>query len=278
MKKGKKIIITTFSIIGTLLIALGITANLAFNTNKKDYASLPKTQNVEHEKIETYKAIGKGIYDLDGNLFQIKGINYGNLLIQEGWMSVNSIGPKLNEDGSYVKINEQGIVEEYLELYQEELDEALMNNPNLDKEKIEELYNLYYMSYCQEDDFKNIKDIGFILANNIANYFDSQENKEMLKELEKFGVNTTYNINKRNHHEFITGKKFVITGTIEGITRDEIKEKIEQNGGTTSDSVSSKTDVLIVGANAGSKLEKAQKLNVEIWDNNKILDILKELT
>ena len=142
----------------------------------------------------------------------------------------------------------------------------------------EKYLNLEALKHAPAAELQNIKDIGFILANNIANYFDSQENKEMLKELGKFGVNTTYNINKRNHHEFITGKKFVITGTIEGITRDEIKEKIEQYGGTTSDSVSSKTDVLIVGANAGSKLEKAQKLNVEIWDNNKILDILKELT
>ena len=141
----------------------------------------------------------------------------------------------------------------------------------------ENYQTLEALMQAEAAELQNIKDIGFVLANNIANYFANQQNKEMLNELQTYGVNTTYNVEKRTHHELITGKKFVITGTIEGITRDEIKETIEQFGGSTSDSVSSKTDVLIVGANAGSKLEKAQKLNIEIWDNDKIISILKEL-
>ena len=82
---------------------------------------------------------------------------------------------------------------------------------------------------------------------------------------------------KELKNDLITNKKFVITGTIEGITRDELKSLLESYGGTTSESVSSKTDVVIVGANAGSKLEKAQKLNIEIWNQERLQEILKEL-
>ena len=144
-----------------------------------------KNQEVTHKKIETYKAIGRGIYDIEGNYFQIKGVNFGNFLIQEGWMSVNSLGPKLNKDGSYVKINEQGIVEEYEEVYQEELDEALLNNPNLTKEQVDELWDIYYKSYCQEEDFKNIKDIGFNtirLPMYYRNFMEGEDDNLVMKE------------------------------------------------------------------------------------------------
>jgi len=126
-------------------------------------------------------------------------------------------------------------------------------------------------------ELQNIKDIGFILANNIANYFDSIKTKELIEELKKFGVNMVYKKEEILEHELITNKKFVITGTIEGITRDEIKEIILKYGGSTSESVSSKTDVVIVGENAGSKLEKARKLNIEIWNQDKIKSVLENL-
>ena len=78
MKKGKKILITTFSIVGTLLISLGVVGVVAHGYGKKDFNNLPRHQEVTHKKIETYKAIGKGRYDLEGNYFQIKGVNFGN--------------------------------------------------------------------------------------------------------------------------------------------------------------------------------------------------------
>jgi hypothetical protein len=73
----------------------------------------PDKVEVKHYEMETVKAVGKSLYDKNGNKLQLKGINYGNWLNQEGWMSVNSLGPKLNEDGSYVKVNNEGVVEEY---------------------------------------------------------------------------------------------------------------------------------------------------------------------
>lgn len=185
MNKTKKIIITTFSVLGIVLISFGLIANASYNFGKKDYNNLSKKVEVTHKKIETYKAIDKGIYDLEGNLFQIQGINYGNLLIQEGWMSVNSLGPKLNEDGSYVKINSEGVIEEYEEVYQEELDLALKNNPNLNQEKINELWSIYYKSYCQEIDFQNIKEIGLNtirLPMYYRNFLEGEDDKLVLKE------------------------------------------------------------------------------------------------
>ena len=185
MNKTKKIIITTFSVLGIILISFGLIANASYNFEKKDYNNLSKKVEVTHKKIETYKAIDKGIYDLEGNLFQIQGINYGNLLIQEGWMSVNSLGPKLNEDGSYAKINSEGVIEEYEEVYQEELDLALKNNPNLNQEKINELWSIYYKSYCQEIDFQNIKEIGLNtirLPMYYRNFLEGEDDKFVLKE------------------------------------------------------------------------------------------------
>ena len=185
MNKTKKIIISTFSVLGIILISFGLIANASYNFEKKDYNNLSKKVEVTHKKIETYKAIDKGIYDLEGNLFQIQGINYGNLLIQEGWMSVNSLGPKLNEDGSYAKINSEGVIEEYEEVYQEELDLALKNNPNLNQEKINELWSIYYKSYCQEIDFQNIKEIGLNtirLPMYYRNFLEGEDDKFVLKE------------------------------------------------------------------------------------------------
>ncbi len=110
----------------------------------------------EHRTITAH---GKALYDEEGNLFEIKGVNFGNLLITEGWMTVNSVGAKMNEDGSFVKVNEQGIVEEYEEIYQEELDALLAER--FTPAQIEALNDAYFYSYCTEQDFINIKEIGF---------------------------------------------------------------------------------------------------------------------
>lgn len=126
-------------------------------------------------------------------------------------------------------------------------------------------------------ELQNIKDIGFVLANNISNFFDNINNKTLIEELKSLGVNTFYQKDEIKSNENFTNKKFVITGTIDGISRDELKEIIVKYGGSTSDSVSSKTDVVIVGENAGSKLLKAKELNIEIWDQEKLNQVLETL-
>ena len=77
-------------------------------------------------------------------------------------------------------------------------------------------------------------------------------------------------------NENFYNKTFVITGTLEKYTRDEIEEKIELLGGKTSSSVSKKTSAVIVGANPGSKYDKAQKLDIPIWNEEYFDNLIKE--
>ena len=80
-------------------------------------------------------------------------------------------------------------------------------------------------------------------------------------------------VDKKEH---FADRKFVITGTLSFISRDTLKEKITTYGGKSIDSVSKKTDVVIVGDNPGSKYDKAKDLGVEIWDEETLKDKLKE--
>ena len=119
-----------------------------------------------------------------------------------------------------------------------------------------------------------IPDIGPIIAKSLTDYFNNSENKAIINGLISIGLNTIYNGPSIVENPTFLGKTFVITGTMSAFSRDELKEKIECYGGKTSDSVSSKTSVVIVGTDPGSKYEKAQKLQIEIWDENTLLEKL----
>jgi len=133
--------------------------------------------------------------------------------------------------------------------------------------------NIDALSYATYDELKVIRDIGEILASSIVKFFN--DNRELIFKIKELGINTKYLGEALTYNEFISGKKFVITGTIEGLTRDDIKAFIEQNNGTISESVSKKTDVVIVGANPGSKYQKALDLNIMIYDEQKIKKVME---
>ncbi len=116
------------------------------------------------------------------------------------------------------------------------------------------------------EELVKIKDIGNVLAENISNYFDNPANRILISRLEELGLNMTYQGEKTIMDSNFQDKKFVITGTISGLSRDEIKHEIELRGGVTSESVSKKTDVVIAGSNHGSKYDKALSLGITIWD------------
>lgn len=115
------------------------------------------------------------------------------------------------------------------------------------------------------EELNNIPDIGGIIAKSITDYFESDKNQRIINELKELGLNTNYTGPKVEVNENFHNKTFVITGTLTKYTRDEVEEKIELLGGKTSSSVSSKTSAVIVGENAGSKYDKAVKLNIPIW-------------
>jgi DNA ligase (NAD+) len=122
----------------------------------------------------------------------------------------------------------------------------------------------------------NIQDIGEIIAKSIVEYFSNEENKTLIDELKTLGVNMVYTGEKIEEKEEFSNKTFVITGTLTNYTRDEVKRIIESFGGRTSESVSKKTDVVIVGDNPGSKYDKAQKLGITIWNDEEVNEILEK--
>lgn len=125
--------------------------------------------------------------------------------------------------------------------------------------------NLMSASY---DELCNINDIGPILADSIVNFFKEGENRRVIECLKDEGVNMDYKGTQERMDERLTNKKFVITGTLEKYTRDEVKAIIEMYGGRAQESVSSKTDALILGENPGSKYDKAVELGIPIWDED----------
>lgn len=120
-----------------------------------------------------------------------------------------------------------------------------------------------------EEELLNIPDIGDILAKNIVSFFKDEKTHELINLLKNEGINMSY-LGKKQENTIYSGKSFVITGTIENHSRDEIKEILESLGAFVKESVSKKTDYVIVGDNPGSKYEKAKELNIEIWDEEKV--------
>lgn len=128
-----------------------------------------------------------------------------------------------------------------------------------------------------KEELTNIKDIGDILANNIYDYFKNEKNIQLINKLLEIGVNMEYKGEKIQNNALISNKKFVITGTISFMTRDEIKNTIEKYDGITVNSVSKNTDVVIVGESPGSKYDKALKLGIEIWNEDKLREVIDNL-
>ena len=126
------------------------------------------------------------------------------------------------------------------------------------------------------EELTNIPDVGDIIAKSIQSFFEKDHNKAMVEELKDLGINMTYLGKEATESKSFTGKTFVLTGSLQIFTRDEAKEKIESLGGKTTDSVSKKTSVVIVGENPGSKYDKAKELGIEIWTEEEFKEKLSE--
>lgn len=122
------------------------------------------------------------------------------------------------------------------------------------------------------EDLKNITDIGDKIAISIKNYFDN--NKELIEQLKSIGLNMEYKGSKIELDENIADKTFVLTGTLEKLTRNEAKEYIESMGGVVTSSVSSKTDYVVVGTSPGSKYDRAIKLNIKILNEEEFISLI----
>ncbi len=113
------------------------------------------------------------------------------------------------------------------------------------------------------EEISSINEIGEIMAKSIYDFFQQEQTKDLIDKLKESGVNTQYLVNEVSDNRF-EGMSFVLTGKLEKYTRDEASDIIERLGGKTSSSVSKKTNYVLAGEDAGSKLTKAESLGVKV--------------
>jgi len=136
----------------------------------------------------------------------------------------------------------------------------------------EEFMSLENLMSADVEKLESIDQVGPVIAQNIYEYFRDPENIAIIEQMRTAGVCPTPPAKKRS--VVLAGKTIVVTGTMENFTRTQIQQAIKDNGGKTSSSVSKKTDLVIVGANAGSKAEKAQKLGIETISEKEFSELI----
>ncbi len=136
--------------------------------------------------------------------------------------------------------------------------------------------DLEALSQAGVEDLVRIDNVGPNTAKAIVDWFARPANQQVIQKLHDFGVWPTSGKNgsENSGPMPLEGKTFVITGTLPTFSREQAKELIQNNGGKVTDSVSKKTDYLLVGENAGSKLEKARQLGVTVLDEAGLLTLL----
>lgn len=131
---------------------------------------------------------------------------------------------------------------------------------------------------ASEEELLQIDDVGPVVAASIAHFFAEPHNTEVLKQLTQLGVKALApegsGLNQAAENTAVSGKVFVLTGSLPSLTRTEAKSRIEQAGGKVTGSVSKNTDYVVAGSEAGSKLLKAQELGVSILDENALKVLL----
>jgi DNA ligase (NAD+) len=135
---------------------------------------------------------------------------------------------------------------------------------------IKELYD------WNEEKLVSLEDVGPKVAASVAHFFHNHENREMIDKLEQAGVNLSNTQKKTTGTGELAGKTFLFTGTLSHFKRSDAEAMVEEKGGTLLSGVSSKLNYLVVGEEAGSKLEKAKKLGtVAILSEQEFLELIK---
>ena len=137
--------------------------------------------------------------------------------------------------------------------------------------KFKSIDNLMKASYAQ---LVEVNDIGDISAMAIINYFKNSDNQAVIQRLKDYGVNMEVNEEADSDNRF-EDMTFVVTGTLPTLSRKQASELIEKHGGKVAGSVSKKTNYLVAGENAGSKLTKAQSLKINVINEETLLEMVK---
>ncbi|MGO4391546.1 NAD-dependent DNA ligase LigA [Variovorax sp. M-6] len=129
---------------------------------------------------------------------------------------------------------------------------------------------------ASEEQLLEVNDVGPVVATSLRTFFDQPHNREVVEQLRACGVHWAESEPAARAPRPLAGKTFVITGTLPTLGRDEAKEKLEEAGAKVAGSVSKKTDYVVAGAEAGSKLDKARDLGVAVIDEARMLEILAQ--
>lgn len=126
---------------------------------------------------------------------------------------------------------------------------------------------------ADKETLTQIDDIGGITADNIRSWFERSENQRLVSELIAAGLNTICQVQEGDRR--FAGKTFVLTGSLEQMTREEASEQIERLGGKASGSVSKKTTFVVAGPGAGSKLKRAEELGIPVLSEQEFWEMLQ---
>ena len=152
--------------------------------------------------------------------------------------------------------------------------------PNVGERTSRDLANKFKsfdaLRHASLEELSDIDDIGEITAQNIIEYFRDPNISKSIDNLLKKGIEIS-EVKADNNSDSLNDMTFVITGTIDNYKRDDIKKLLESNGAKVTGSVSKNTDVVLAGEKSGSKKDKAKNLGIEIYENDKLYDFLKEL-
>ncbi len=219
-------------------------------------------------------------------------------------MDIEGLGPAVIE-----QLVDKGLVKEYADLYKlkredivnlermgpksaENLLQAIKESKNRDLSRVigalnipnvgittaevlaKEFKSLDNLMNASIEQLESLPDIGPVVAKNIYDYFRNPANRRIIENLKAVGVNTELNRPEESGEKVLKDKTFVITGTLENFSRNEIENLIKKLGGKSTSSVSSKTDYLIVGENPGSKLLKARELGIKIISEEEFLKMI----
>ena len=131
---------------------------------------------------------------------------------------------------------------------------------------LQEFHDLNQLATADPERIAGIDSLGMVVAESLKSYFAQEGSKRLLHELKEAGVNLTYLGEKSAADAALSGMTVVLTGKLERLTRSEAKTKLESLGAKVTGSVSKKTDLVVAGADAGSKLTKAQELGIQVED------------
>ncbi|MDP1522824.1 MAG: NAD-dependent DNA ligase LigA [Methylotenera sp.] len=134
--------------------------------------------------------------------------------------------------------------------------------------------NLSALMQASIDELLTVNDVGPVVAESISNFFSEAHNQAVISQLLASGIAWPESEGRQTASGHLIGKTFVLTGTLPTLSRDSAKELIEAAGGKVSGSVSKKTDYVIAGSDAGSKLDKAQELGLIVLDEAGLLELL----